>query len=85
MNTETLKISIAQRILSIGDDSILERIDQLLNSKNIFAYRPDGTLVTEKDYINDLDKIIKEIDEGTAVLYSSEEVKKHIIDGNNLV
>jgi hypothetical protein len=85
MNTETLKISIAQRILSIGDDSILEKIDQLLNSKNIFAYGSDGMLVTEKDYINDLDRIIKEIDEGTAVLYTSKEVKKHIIDENNLV
>lgn len=35
MNTESLKISIAQRILSIGDDFVLEQINQLLMKENI--------------------------------------------------
>lgn len=85
MNTESLKISIAQRILSIGDDFVLEQINQLLMKKNIIGYTADGKAVTEEDYVSGLDRINSEIDNGTAQLFSSKDVKNRIINANNLV
>ncbi len=85
MNTESLKISIAQRILSISDDFILEQIDQLLMKKNIIGYDADGTAITEEEYVSGLDRINSEIDNGTAQLFSSNDVRNTIIDANNLV
>jgi len=85
MSTESLKISITQRILNISDYSFLEKIDRFLSRKNIIAYDVNGNPITEEAYISDLDQINSEIDKGTAALSSSEEVKKRIIDANNLV
>jgi len=85
MNTESLKISIAQRVLSIGDDLILKQIDQLLMKKNIIGYTSGGAAITEDEYVSDLDSINAEIDHGTAQLFSSKEVKNKIINANNLV
>jgi len=85
MSTESLKISLTQRILNINDYSFLKKIDQFLNGKNIIGYNSTGEPITEKEYRADLDKINTEIDNGTAQLFSSEDIKKRIIDANNLV
>ena len=85
MNTESLKISITQRILNISDYSFLERINQFLAVENIIGYDIKGNPIVEADYIADLDKINSDIDHGTAQLSTSEEVKKRIFDANNLV
>jgi len=58
---------------------------ELPNKKNIVGYNAKGVPVTESDYIADLDKINKEIDNETAELFTSDEVRKKIIDENNLV
>ena len=85
MNTESLKISLTKRILNINDFSFLERIDQFLSGKSIIGYDSKGTALTEAEYKADLDRINYEIDNGTAQLLSSKEVKKRIINANNLV
>lgn len=85
MKTEKLKISLAQRILSLDNNSILEKINELLNKQDVVAYNSKGLPVSKEDYIKDLDKINAEIDNGNAVLLSSNEVKIRIIDANNLV
>ena len=84
MNSESLKISIAQRIFSINDISFLEKIDQFLSCRNIIGYDSDGKAITEAEYTADLDRINNEIVNDTAQLFSSEEVKKRIIDANSL-
>ena len=84
MNTESLKISIAQRIFSINDVSFLEKIDQFLSGRNIVGYDCNGKAITEAEYTADLDRINNEIDNDTAQLFSSEEVRKRIIDANSL-
>jgi len=53
--------------------------------KNVVGYNAKRVPVTESDYIADLDKINKEIDNETAELFTSDEVRKKIIDENNLV
>ena len=57
----------------------------LPNKNNIVGYNANGSTVTESNYIEDLDIINKEIDKGTAKLFTSNEVRKRIIDENNLV
>jgi len=84
MKTEALKINLAQRILSIADNSILEKINTLLNQKNIVGFDAKGKPISEFEYISDLNLINDEIDKGNAELFSSDEVRKMIIDGNNL-
>ncbi len=42
MKTEALKINVAQRILSISDDALLQKIKTLLDKENVFAYDSDG-------------------------------------------
>ena len=85
MSVESLKISIAQRVLNIVNTSILEQIDQLLIQKNIIGYDVEGNPINEEDYIADLNRINSDIDNGNTVLHSSKEVKQRIIDANNLV
>ena len=84
VKTEKLKISLAQRILSLADNSILEKINELLNQQNIVAYNFNENPIIERDYISDLKKINKEIDDKSAIVFSSEELRKKIIDENNL-
>jgi hypothetical protein len=85
MNTEALKISLTQKILGISDTNLLERLKLFIESENIVGYDAKGNPIYEREYIKEMDKINKEIDNGTAVLYTTDEVRKRIIDGHNLV
>lgn len=85
MSTETLKIALAQKILGISDNSLLEKLKTFIEPENIVGYDAKGNPIYESEYIKEMDKINKEIDNGTAVLYTTEEVRKRIIDGHNLV
>ncbi len=84
MNTEALKISLVQRILSIGDISILEKVNRLLNKRNIVGYNPNGVPISELEYIADINQINKDIDSRTAELFTSTQVRKSIVDENSL-
>jgi hypothetical protein len=84
MNAESLKISLTQRILSINDLSFLEKIDQFLIGTSIVGYDSDGNPITEEEYRAELNRINNEIDNGTAQLFSSKEIKERIISENNL-
>ena len=85
MNTESLKIVLAQRILSLSDDSVLQEVDRLLNKANVIGYDVTGKPVTEFEYKVELDQINEEINRDEALLFTSEEVRKRIVDGNSLV
>lgn len=58
---------------------------ELPNKNNIVGYNAKGLPVAESDYIEHLDLINEEINKGTAKLFTSKEVRKKIIDENNLV
>ena len=80
MKIEALKINVAQRILSISDNRLLEKIKDLLDKENVFAYDKDGNPITESDYIKDLDGINDEIDSKTAKLYTTNDVLRCVSD-----
>ncbi len=84
INAEALKISLAQRILSIGDISILEKVDNLLSKRNIIGYNQNGIPISEAEYIADINKINKDIDSGTAELFTTSQIRKNIVDENSL-
>lgn len=84
MNTEALKISLAQKILSISDNNLLNKLKALIEKENIVGYDAKGNPVTESQYIKEMDAILKEIDDNTAKLFSTDDIKKSIIDANNL-
>lgn len=84
MKTDALKINVAQRILSISDNRILEKIKNLLDQENVFAFDSEGNPITESDYIKSLDAINKEIDNGTAKLHTTDDVLRRIKNDNRL-
>lgn len=84
MTIETLKINLAQRILSISNKDVLEKIKDLLDRENVFAYDVNGHPITEHDYIKDLKAINTEIDTQIADLRTTSDVLKPIADENKL-
>lgn len=79
MKTETLKISITQRILSINDNKILSKIAKLLDEENIVGYDADGNQISEKEYTKDIHEALHQLNEGKLETYSSEDVRKKIL------
>lgn len=61
MKTETLKINVAQRILSISETRLLQKIRDLLDKENVFAYDANGNPITESDYVKSLDQSIPKL------------------------
>ena len=84
MNTEALKISLAQKILSISDNNLLNKLKALIEKENIVGYDAKGNPVTESQYIKEMDAILKEIDDNTAKLFSTGDIKKSIVDAKLL-
>lgn len=84
MTIETLKINLAQRILSISNKELLEKLKDFLDKENVFAYDVNGHPVSEHDYIKDLEAINAEIDTEIADLQATADVLKPIADENKL-
>ena len=83
MSTETLKISLAQKILGLSNDSLLKKIKAIIEKENIIGY-VNGKPITESQYISEMDSINTEIDNVTANLLTTSEVKNNILNENNL-
>ncbi|NJM80942.1 MAG: hypothetical protein HC854_17400 [Flavobacterium sp.] len=57
MNIEAHRKSIIHRILDIQNESILNKIDSLLNSEG-YIYSVSGELLTEEAYKNEISSIL---------------------------
>ena len=79
MNTETLKIDVAQKILDLSDIKLLKKIAQLIEKENIVGYEVDGQPIYEKDYVNDINESLQSFREGKLETHSTEEVRKQIL------
>lgn len=84
MNTETLKLNIVQQILNLSDTRILEQVKELLGSETIVGYRTDGTPITKNQFVAEMDEQQERIKKGEAQFYTTEEVRKKILDANSL-
>ena len=79
MNTETLKIDVAQKILDLSDIKLLKKIAQLIEKENIVGYEVDGQPIYEKDYVNDINESLQSFCEGKLETHSTEEDRKQIL------
>jgi len=84
MDTQSLKISLAQKILSLTDTHLLEKLKNLIERENIVGYDGHGNPITESQYIKEMDELMKNIDEGKEKLYTTDEVIKMLTDEFNL-
>lgn len=84
MSTEALKISLAQKILAISDATLLKKVKTLLENESDIGYDADDKPISIKDYVREMDIKIEAIENKTATLYTTKEVRKRIIDANNL-
>ena len=80
MNTETLKIDIAQKILDLSDDKLLKKISQLLHSEYIVGYNVDGKPICESDYLKDITESMQLFRENKLETFSTDEVRKQILN-----
>lgn len=84
MNTETLQINIAKRVLAMTDNKLLQKIRDLIVREDILAYDSLGKPLTEKEYIKQLDEVITEMESGIDEGLTSDEVFKNISDAHHL-
>ena len=80
MNTEALKINLTQRILNLNNDNILVKIAKLLDNENVIGFDSEGNPITEKEYVSDINEALHQLSEEKLETYSSEEVKRKIIE-----
>ncbi|MDR2207271.1 MAG: hypothetical protein LBE36_14065 [Flavobacteriaceae bacterium] len=84
MNTETLQIDLAQKIFNIWDENLLQKINSLISSDDIVGYSANGTPIAAEEYIKEMDEMNAEIDNGTAELLTTDEVRKNIANAYGL-
>ena len=80
MNTEALKINLTQRILNLNNDNILVKIAKLLDNENVIGFDSEGNPITEKEYVSDINEALHQLSDEKLETYSSEEVKRKIIE-----
>lgn len=78
MSTESLKIEIAQQVLGLSDEHLLEKINDLLNHETIIGFANGYTPVTKQGLLDDITQVQQQIEAGTLKTYSSDEVRRHI-------
>jgi hypothetical protein len=84
MNTETLKISLVQRILSMRNNRLLQKINDLINSEDIVTYDSYGNALTEREYKRQLDEVIDEMESGKDKGLTTDEVFNNIKNAYHL-
>ncbi|MEC5158198.1 hypothetical protein [Chryseobacterium sp. MP_3.2] len=84
MNTETLKINLAQRILSLNDLPLLEKIKNLLKADDVIYYTVEGKPINEDEFITEMDAQQNDIENGTAKFHTTDNVRKMVKKGNSL-
>tara|TARA_R110002072_G_scaffold234429_2_gene392043 strand:+ start:401 stop:658 length:258 start_codon:yes stop_codon:yes gene_type:complete len=84
MSTETLKKALAQKILAISDKDLLIKIEALLENEDCIGYNADGKTISANDFVKEMELSIENIKNNKATLFTTKEVRKNILDANNL-
>ena len=74
MNIQNIKIDLVQKLLSVKDEVVLNKINQILDKEVIVAYTVDGKPLTIEQYNKNLKEAEKEIESGDFI--SHEELEK---------
>ncbi|MBV7441090.1 hypothetical protein KRX57_06620 [Weeksellaceae bacterium TAE3-ERU29] len=85
MTTDALKINLAQKILSLDDSILLEKIKDLLKVEDTSVYyTTTGEALTEKAFIAEMDNQQERIKKGEAKFHSIEDVRKKVLHASRL-
>ncbi|SFU16164.1 hypothetical protein SAMN04489724_4518 [Algoriphagus locisalis] len=76
MDLKTAKLEVIQKIMHISTESLLEKIDNLLEEELIVAYTSGGSPLTKREYNLRLEKAEKQISSGEFL--SQEDLEKEI-------
>ncbi len=74
MNIQTIKLDLVQKLLTVKSESVLKKINQILDKEVIVAYTIDGKPLTKEDYNKNLKEAEKEIESGDFI--TQEELEK---------
>lgn len=75
MNIEAHRKSIIHRILDINNETILNKIDSLLNDEG-YIYSISGELLSEEAYKNEISTILLASEDSEG--YTSDEIKRKL-------
>jgi len=74
MNLQTVKLDVVQKILGVQKESILEKINKILEKEMIVGYTVEGKPLTKEAYNKRLDKA--EVQLATGEFLSQEDLEK---------
>ena len=74
MNLQEVKLDVIQKVMSISKESLLEKIDKLLEKEMIVGYTVDGAPLTKELYDNRLQKAQEQLRSGDCI--SQENLEK---------
>ena len=74
MNIQAAKLDIVQKILTVETESIIEKINKILDKEMIVAYTVDGNPLTKDAYNKRLQKAEAQIESGDYL--TQEELEK---------
>jgi hypothetical protein len=74
MNIQAAKLDIVQKILAVKTESIIEKINKILDKEMIVGYTVEGKPLTKKAYNKRLQKAEEQIRSGNYV--TQEEIEK---------
>lgn len=75
---------IIKSVLNTQSDELLQQVESLLNHNEIIGYEADGKPIYKDNYMNEMDKIMAEIENGTAEKISHKDVMTKIKNAFNL-
>ena len=67
-------------MLNVNDTKILKKIALLLDNENVVWYDMEGNPISEKEYVADIQESLRSFREGNLETYSTQEVRKQILD-----
>mgnify|MGYP003667937218 FL=1 len=74
MDLKTVKLEVIQKIMNVSTESLLEKIDNLLEEELIVGYTAKGYPLTKKDYNLRLEEAERQIASGEFI--SQEDLEK---------
>ncbi len=74
MGIQSIKLNVVQKILSIEQESVIKKINEILENEMIVGYTVDGDSLTKKQYNQRIELAEKQINSGEII--SQEELEK---------
>jgi len=74
MNLQATKLDVVQKILAVTTESIIEKINKILDKEMIVGYTTEGKPLTKEAYNKRLQKAETQIQSGNYI--SQEEIEK---------